>query len=492
VSASADPRDCPYVGLAPFEATHAEYFFGRTRESKIIADHIISRPVTVLYGPSGIGKSSILNVGLPLALKQISDIRRAALARRKREATQAISDAFTEWVVVPLQDWHDPERLEELAVKELVDRLGDQKPRYLRRFASITSRIARPKGRPVLLILDQFEEYFLYRDKQRMRDLEDAFGRLVLRSDLQFHLLIAIREDALHQLDQLRAFVPSILDSTIQLGPLTDDAVKDAIRGPIARYNEVYRQADRPVVVEDGLVAALIGQLKRAHSEGLVRPGEPEGRIELPYLQIALTKLWFAEGGSQATALREATLTDERQLGGVNRIVRDHVKSVMDRLNGDEQRLCAKMFDRLVTSIGTKIAYPTEALAAADVVGAGVSQPHIEAILKKLTPQEARILKPVRTNGRDGFEIFHDVLGLSVLDWKRDYELSQAEAKRKVELIEIEQRAIRATEIEQQALAAQVRREHEDHRLDRKMRPFVFGFAIGVFITLALAFVRIY
>src|ERR1700730_16976381 len=72
VSATAGPQKCPYVGLDPFESAYAEYFFGRRQVSKVIADHVLARPVTVLYGPSGIGKSSILNVGLPAALEQIA------------------------------------------------------------------------------------------------------------------------------------------------------------------------------------------------------------------------------------------------------------------------------------------------------------------------------------------------------------------------------------------------------------------------------------
>jgi hypothetical protein len=77
---------------------------------------------------------------------------------------------------------------------------------------------------------------------------------------------------------------------------------------------------------------------------------EVKQRIELPYLQLALTKIWEAEGGSAATALREATLVT--RIGGVGQIVRNHVKSIMGTLNAREQALCAKVFDRLVTAIG--------------------------------------------------------------------------------------------------------------------------------------------
>ena len=47
----------PYKGLAPFEDSDddALLFFGRKRESEVIAANLIASRVTVLYGPSGVG-----------------------------------------------------------------------------------------------------------------------------------------------------------------------------------------------------------------------------------------------------------------------------------------------------------------------------------------------------------------------------------------------------------------------------------------------------
>src|SRR5262245_23133687 len=97
---ASNPEECPYVGLDAFDAAYSEFFFGRSHDSKVIADHVIARPVTVLYGPSGIGKSSILNVGLPAALTQRAN-----------------------WIIARLRDWQDPDRLELLAVEAVLNEL---------------------------------------------------------------------------------------------------------------------------------------------------------------------------------------------------------------------------------------------------------------------------------------------------------------------------------------------------------------------------------
>jgi O-acetyl-ADP-ribose deacetylase (regulator of RNase III) len=427
VNDSSNPGDCPYVGLEPFEPAHSDYFFGREFDSKVIADHIISRPTTVLYGASGIGKTSIINVGLPNALNRVNLVQ--------EEAPNEEEDDFfspANWLVVCLRNWQNPQTLERLFIDAIVEALPDDQRSSFRnapelRLLPLVTRVIHQTKRPLLIILDQFEEYFLYRDVNTVREFESAIGVIAARRDPQLHLLFTLREDGLHLLDQLRAYIPAILETTIELGRLNDQAVEDAIRGPLLRYNKQYRQSGTPIVLDDRLVSTLIRQLKNTESELVPRSGAlpSSGLVELPYLQLALTKLWAKEGGANATTIREAALIE---LGGVSKIVEDHVNGVMKQLTDRERKLSVWIFDRLVTPIGSKIAYPTAALAAPEVVGPDVSAGEVEALLTKLTPKESRILRPVFTGGLPGFEIFHDVLAPSVLEWKKNYIQSAAYA----------------------------------------------------------------
>jgi hypothetical protein len=407
----ADPRECPYVGLDPFEKAYEPFFFGREQDSRVIADHVASRSITVLYGPSGVGKSSVLNVGLP-----------AALRVRGRP-----------WMIAMLRDWQDPNTIEQRAVEALQDALpasvgdGQRSARFGRRLVGAL----RATGRPLLLILDQFEEYFLYNTETALTSAEKGMGLLLARRDLDLHVLIAMRDDSLHLLDKLRAIAPGILETTVRLGHLNDPAAEQAIRGPIQKYNELYRQGAAPVEVEDALVKTLISELRQGGSRSI---GEASGSltlepIELPYLQLTMTKLWVAEGGRDATKVRLETLT--KGLGGVQQIAREHVDRILRGLTLKEQALCADMFRNLVTSSGSKIAYPTNDLArqiSEDRRQAGerrgeeiVSADDVATVLRKLTPTDTRLLKPVKANGVDAFELFHDVLGQPILRWRREF-----------------------------------------------------------------------
>ena len=62
----------PYKGLAPFEDSDLDalLFFGRERESEVIAANLMASRLTVLFGPTGVGKSSVLRAGVAHRLRR--------------------------------------------------------------------------------------------------------------------------------------------------------------------------------------------------------------------------------------------------------------------------------------------------------------------------------------------------------------------------------------------------------------------------------------
>ena len=59
---------CPFLGLATFDAAHAEYFFGRERLVAGLVARLVGSPLVAVIGPSGSGKSSAVRAGLLPAL----------------------------------------------------------------------------------------------------------------------------------------------------------------------------------------------------------------------------------------------------------------------------------------------------------------------------------------------------------------------------------------------------------------------------------------
>jgi WD40 repeat protein len=385
VVAAAPPS--PFKGLAPFEDSDRDalLFFGREREGEVIAANLIAARITVLYGPSGVGKSSVL---------------RAGVAHRLRREQEAEVVVFSTWTGDP--------------VTALIEAVGESGDSLVDALADAADRA----GGDLYLILDQFEECFLYH--RRGGRFAEQLAEVLRRPGLRVNVLIGIREDALARLDALKASIPSLLANRLRLERLDRAAGMAAIVGPVTRYNELVGPADR-VDIELELEDAILDQVAAGRVElsvagrGVTVGGSDEGRIEAPYLQLVLSRLWEVEAEHGSRTLHLATL---HELGGAEHIVEDHLERAMAELSPREKGAAAAMYNFLVTPSGTKIAHGVRDLAGY----AAVEEDEATEVLQRLTAE--RIVRASSTNGPSTtrYEIFHDVLADAVLAWRTRFE----------------------------------------------------------------------
>lgn len=405
-----DRRRCPYVGLQPFEEADREFFFGRERDQRIIISNLLASPLTILYGSSGVGKSSVLMAGVVPQL------------RRERPRTP----------VVVFRNWVDREfqlALTRACIEAVWTNHVDQpKPAESLPFDEILRACTEAAHETVLVLLDQFEEYFLYHPKSSdPESFEAQFARAVNRDDVNVGFLIALREDSLSKLDRFQERIPNLLSNRLRLKHLDAAGAAVAIRGPLDVWNDKYVASQPPVSIEEDLVGELIqqvriGQVSAGPHGGSGAARAEEGYIEAPFLQLVMVRLWEEEMGAGSNALRRATLD---RLKGAKEIVRTHLDDVMSRLEATSQAVCASFFDRLVTPTGSKVACSGEDLAR----WAGDLAPQVPAALELLSRD--RILRTVAAPDNPEatrYEIFHDVLAPAILDWRRRYVEDQERA----------------------------------------------------------------
>jgi WD40 repeat protein len=386
----------PYKGLAPFEDSDADarFFFGRSREEGIVTANLTAARLTLLYGLSGVGKSSILKAGV---------------VRRLRALPGPLA-------VVVFDRWRDDpgQRL-----REAVAAAAGGKPEGS--LADTLEAASAHLGGELYVILDGAEEYFLYHGAEDEPGTFAAdFPDAVMRPGLRAFFLLSLREDSLAALDRLKPRVPQMFANSFRLEHLDRRAAEEAIVGPIARYNEL--SPDGSVEIEPALTAAVIdqvatGKLDLGGGRGIV-DGDTGGQVETPYLSLVMERLWDAERAASSRVLRLATL---EALGGAEQIVRDHLDDALAALPPGSQEAAAEVFSHLVTRSGTKIAHSVEDLADY----AGVDEGELAPVLRALAAE--RILRPVAgANGSARYEIFHDVLAGAVVAWRSGYETRRA------------------------------------------------------------------
>ncbi len=383
----------PYRGLAAFEDSDLDalYFFGRERDSEIVVANLIASRLTLLYGPSGVGKSSLLLASVARALRSLPEA--------------PIVVVFSSWGEAP----------EPALARALAEAAGVQA-------GTLVDTASRAQAtRDVYLVLDQAEEYFTYHPEGD--DFDRALAGLV-DGPLRVNVLLSLREDTLATLDRLKSVIPNLFANVLRLDRLDRDAGHAAIVKPLDRWAELEGET---VTIEDALVGAVLDGVGTGRIE--LRPGGPgvesgNGRaagIEAPYLQLVMQRLWDVERASGSSTLRATTL---ERLGGAGQVVADHLERAIAALSQSQREIAALLFDHLVTPSGTKIAHEATDLAQF----ARRPEADVRPVLEVLA--EHRIL---RTDEAGRWEIFHDVLAGAVLGWTTRFEAEQAVWKAKRE-----------------------------------------------------------
>jgi len=395
----------PFRGLQPFGDSDADgaLFAGRDEEIELVVANLRAARLTILYGPSGVGKSSLLHAGV---------VRRIRAQARAAEATGAPAPAILlhdEWAGDP-----------GVALARRIDAAAggetDTPPPALDE--AIERWGARRRG-VLLLIFDQFEEYLRLHAEGQPDSLDELLPEIVDHLDLRVHVLISLRDDALSELDRFEGRIPNLFENYLRLPQMTSASAREAIEKPIAHVNVARAAAERaPIEVEPGLVDEVLGQLRDPRLASIdgdtaTGPTATDGAIEPAFLQLVMQRLWNADAGQDPPVLRRETLVT---LGGAAAIVRGHLDGAMSSLTAAQRDVAEDVFGYLVTPSGAKIRYSADDLAAyADRSPAAVS-----SLLNALCRPELRIVRRVPAPAGDdtqGFEIFHDVLAGPVRGW---------------------------------------------------------------------------
>ncbi len=294
----------PYKGLQPLSVEDGRILAGRTRDIQVIISSLYGSSLTILYGESGVGKTSLIRAGLVPELER-SEHRVATVvfrewqskdfeARLRTAVLQAVVGAINRLLEAGADDDDDEEEQEAgsgnaensdgVAGDKGADGATGKKGRAHREpltLEKLKEAFAKGLKTPLeklpldrfmkeccgafygrlFFVFDQFEEYFYYHPSGEEADQFDmAFARAVNSPDISASFLVSLREDGLAKLDRLRGRIPGLLGNLIRLGHLNVEGAREAMNLPLAGFN-----AQNPAVqiaIEPALENALIGDEK--------------------------------------------------------------------------------------------------------------------------------------------------------------------------------------------------------------------------------------
>lgn len=317
--------EAPYRGLDPYRFCDQTIFFEREVEAEQVLRLVTRYRASLLYGESGVGKSSLINAGLiPKALNEGMVVERLRVQPR----------AGLEFVVERIaRSANDGEYLPSVLI-----RAGAQQRTALSA-EEFTTRLRETAGPTLLLIFDQFEEFLTLAADAAAGDTLDSQNRILNcivsiiqdRKTTNLRLLFVFREDYLAKFERFFYFCPELPDRFLRLTSPPASALHRVLRGPF--------ESDR---IPPGHWRRQVPETVLADLEEQLRPVKEGTGISLSKVQIAALQVWRSAEPAKYFAGRK-----------VDDLVNDYLQDQLNQF-GEQRGVAESLLSLMITRQGTR------------------------------------------------------------------------------------------------------------------------------------------
>ncbi|UCH96128.1 MAG: AAA family ATPase, partial [Candidatus Aminicenantes bacterium] len=318
------PAENPFVGLRPFEAEDALYYFGRRDQTQALLNRLRDTRFLAVVGSSGSGKSSLVRAGL------IPNLEAGFLARNRDS-----------WHIARMKPGDRPvfnlaQALLE-AVKGRDSSTGSNDWFEAIRTKGIHGAMARIG--PVLereksnlfLLVDQFEEVFRFgvhakdtRKQEQAAEFVDLLLRLANQEEVPVYVCLTMRSDYIGDCDAFPGLPEAMNRSQYLVPRLSRTQRREAIEGPIRLSG---------ASISTRLLDRLLNE-------------SGQFRDDLPVLQHALMRTWEKwrddpSGGSFID------MGHYQEIGTMKDALSNHADEALEELSKEDQHLAKRLFQAL-------------------------------------------------------------------------------------------------------------------------------------------------
>jgi hypothetical protein len=243
----------PWLGLASFTEETRAYFYGRDEEVSELARRVQRKLLTVLFGQSGLGKTSILRAGLVPKLRgqgycpvyvridyapgtpEPADQIKLAIAATARRAGEWTAPGVA---VAGESLWeflhHRDDVLQDESGTTLIPLLIFDQFEEIFTLAQ-TDDFGRARAQRFITDLADLVENRPPRELEARLDEDESTAERFDFSRNDYRVLISLREDYLAPLEGLKSAMPSITQNRLRLAPMTGKQALSAVQQPGGR-----------------------------------------------------------------------------------------------------------------------------------------------------------------------------------------------------------------------------------------------------------------
>ena len=327
----------PYPGLRPFLSHEAPIFFGRGDQIGSMLDSLEQNRFVAVIGASGSGKSSLVRAGLVPTVEQGFlggvDTKWATITFRPGEQPFHNLAVGLQRVLSPTDASTEKARsgVEETPFVEAVLRSG---PRGI---SELIEDARFPADKRILLVVDQFEEVFRFRERYRSSGSRNAsrseatsFVRALLNaaeSSDPIYVVLTMRSDFVGDCDVFHGLPEAINRSQFLTPRMTRSQLRDAIVEPARAFGGSF---------ENSLVDRFLNDAG----------DDPD---HLPLMQHALMRTWQTAKERSGRSGSEIVMTskDYDHVGGARGTLSQHADVVLKKQGSERANVVRALFTSL-------------------------------------------------------------------------------------------------------------------------------------------------
>ncbi len=186
-----------------------------------------------------------------------------------------------------------------------------------------------------LVIFDQFEELFVYGDKEEI-DKFGLFLKLIFDYKIPFNVIISLREEYFGYLDQLQSYIPYIFYKKIRLAHPNEKIVKNIIERSFEEFNinQLSGVSKEKLPDKEKLkrIELILNQIKIKDNEST--------SYHLPFLQVYLDSIYkvdynrtYGEAPSQNKYLPLEFKEEEiKEFGSIEQVLENYIREVNNKI----------------------------------------------------------------------------------------------------------------------------------------------------------------
>ncbi|MDJ0837336.1 MAG: protein kinase [Acidobacteriota bacterium] len=363
----------PFRGLEVFREQDRDFFFGREAISRRLFEHLQQHRFLAVLGPSGSGKSSVVQAGVIPLLRE----RRHLIALFTPHSNPLEEAAFA---LARLFNARDRPQYAETVLKRL-----EENPDALH-FMGRELLIDNPEVR-LYLVVDQFEELFTLSQQNKDRFVSTLLHTLE-KPESPVSVILLMRSDFIGRCTQWPGLNQLLTENLIQIGPMQIEELRAAMEEPARLAGLEF---------EKGLVSQILDDVAGA-------PGE------LPLLEHALLELYHRRKGNLLTPAAYA------EIGGIKGALARRAESEFGGLDERGQLTLRKMFTLCLVHPGEGAPDTRRRAHREELLAAGTDRETAATLLHRW--MELRLLTGYRdeTRNLDLVDVAHEAL---IRNWPR-------------------------------------------------------------------------